>query len=413
MPLKNGVTTLNARSRDPAATIRFTGACVLLLLCLAGGIAAQDHFSDSEVLFRDDELPLVQISLDPDSLAWLLAEENLENRRYLPASIHYLSSEIDTTVPNVGFRLRGNTSRYAQKKSFKVSFDAFDEDGRFHGLKTFNLNGEHNDPSIVRSKLCWDLFKRPAVPSSRAAHVKLYINGEYRGLYIHVEDYDKTFLDTRFGNKDGNFYKCLWPATLEYIDDDPDSYKFTVGGRRAYDLRTNRDEDDYTDLAHLIRVINLSSEAEFVDSLEACFDVWGFLKALAVEVLVGHWDNYWYNKNNYYLYHNTATGRFEYIPYDLDNTFGVWWSGIEPGCDWGVRNLYQWGNAHGESRPLVDRVLAVQQYRNLYTEFLLQLLSEAFNEDVLDGRLTELLALIEQAALTDPYRPLDYGWSQT
>ena len=69
--------------------------------------------------------------------------------------------EVITDVDNfdqVGFRLRGNTSRYAQKKSFKVSMNTF-SNLKFLGLEKLNLNGEHNDPSIIRSKLCWDIFR--------------------------------------------------------------------------------------------------------------------------------------------------------------------------------------------------------------------------------------------------------------
>jgi spore coat protein H len=382
-----------------------------ILLLLFSIAAFADDFADSQVLFDDSQLLTVEVTMPPDSFAWLLAEENLNSDRYLMAAVRLLSSEIDTTADSVGFRVRGNTSRQSAKKSFKIAFDAFDvEEDRVFGLKKMNLNGEHNDPSVIRSKLCWDLFDQIAAPACRAAHAKLYVNGEYRGLYVHVEEYDKTFLRSRFGDDSGNLYKCLWPADLTYRGSDPEAYKFIEGGRRTYELQTNEAEDDYSDIAHLIDVINNTPDAQFEDSLEANFNTWGFLKMLAVEVLVGQWDNYWYNKNNYFLYHDQITGKFEFMPYDLDNTFGIWWDGIEGGRDWGNENIYDWGNRH-EPRPLVDRMLAVPQYRALYTYFIDRLLEESFNVAHLFAEIETLLPIISPAAETDFFRTLDYGWS--
>ena len=54
--------------------------------------------------------------------------------------------------------------------------------------------------------------------------------------------------------------------------------------------------------------------------IERVFNVVDYLKIIAFDVLIGNWDGYVGNKNNYYLYHNPQTGLFDYIPYDLDNT---------------------------------------------------------------------------------------------
>ena len=44
------------------------------------------------------------------------------------------------------------------------------------------------------------------------------------------------------------------------------------------------------------------------------------LKLAAVEILVGHWDNYIGNQNNFY--HERLDGRLMMISYDVDNTLG-------------------------------------------------------------------------------------------
>ena len=72
------------------------------------------------------------------------------------------------------------------------------------------------------------------------------------GVYVITEHIDEEFIKNNYDKEYGNLYKCLWPAPLHYLGDDPDSYKFQSNGRRAYDLKTNKFADDYTDLAKFI-----------------------------------------------------------------------------------------------------------------------------------------------------------------
>ena len=82
-------------------------------------------------------------------------------------------------------------------------------------------------------------------------------------------------------------------------------------------------EDDFR-IADIHRAfIEQSDDATFAAQIADRFSVDNFLRSLAVDCANGHWDNMWYGANNYFLYANPDTGRFEYIPYDLDNTGGI------------------------------------------------------------------------------------------
>lgn len=265
-------------------------------------------------IYADSTFAKIYITIDSDSPAQLLLPEHAESDHEYPATFRYESEMIRQTLENVGFRLRGNTSCYSQKKSFKVSFSTFEKGRKFYGLEKLNLNGEHNDPSIIRSKLCWELFTKTGIPASRANHVMLYVNNEYFGLYINVEHVDENFVLSRFDNNSGNLYKCLRPADLVYLGDDPELYKQKYYGRRAYELKIN-DGGDYSDLAFFIKILNLTPADSFRLKFEAIFNINSFLKAMTVDVMTGSWDDYWFWKNNYYLYHNSKTDKFEFIPY--------------------------------------------------------------------------------------------------
>lgn len=378
------------------------------LLFFQCDLKAQVLFPESKPVYIDTEVPRVDIYIQVLDLQSLYLEGNEGSNIEYRAVFKFTSSTLIDTIYDVGVRLRGNTSRYSQKKSFKVSFNTFIAGQKFHGLEKMNLNGEHNDPSIIRSKLGWDMLNSIGVPASRANHVRLYINNQYYGLYISVEHVDEEFAETRFGNKNGNLYKCLYPADLTFKGSNPSSYKYIADGHRVYELKTNVEVDDYTDIANLITVINQTSVTDLPLKLEPIFNVNSFLKYLAVEALIGHWDGYSYNKNNFYLYKNTSTGKFEFIPYDVDNTFGIDWFNV----DWATRNVTTWAKTN-EERPLNKKILSVDIYRKRYLFYINQLLGNQFNPTILSNRANQLKSMISEYAYSDPYRPLDYGWSQT
>jgi spore coat protein CotH len=366
----------------------------------------QTPFPTNGHVFNDEVIPRVDVFLPADSLANILAPGNEQSNYHYHATFIFDDGTEADTLTNIGFRLRGNTSRTADKKSFKISFNTYEPGRKYKGLEKLNLNGEHNDPSIVRSKVGWDLARQMGIVATRANHVELYINGEYRGLYINVEHIDEEFVQHRFGNNDGNLYKCIYPADLDYKGANPDLYKEVFWGRRAYQLRTNTDEDDYADLAHFIDVLNNTSDADFACELEQVFNVQDYLKAMAFDILIGNWDGPLYNKNNFYLYHNQATNRFEYIPYDLDNTLGIDWLSR----DWGTRNIYDWGK-HGEPRPLYWRLIANEEYRALFTYYMDSFMTDIFSESNMNPYLDNLKNMLSESAENDVYRTYDYGFS--
>lgn len=358
------------------------------------------------VVFNDSSVSRVDIIIDQDSLSEILLPANAYSDYEYPATFIFTQNGVSDTVLNVGFCLRGNTSRTSAKKSFKVSFNTFVHGREFHNLEKMNLNGEHNDPSIIRSKLFWKTLEEMRSPGPRANHVEFYINGLYKGLYINVEHEDEKFLQKRYANNNGNFYKCLYPADLNYISNNPNSYKLTSGGRRVYDLKTNTIADDYSDLARFINILHNTSVPQFLDSMEECFNVNAFLRAYAVDVVTGNWDDYAYNQNNFYLYHNPETDKIDYIPYDVDNTYGIDWFGE----DWGTRNIYNW-NWPGNSRKLVTRLMAQQEYKNRFSFFVQQVLQQFGDTTNLNPYLFSLRNIIAPYVVNDTYHGLDYGYS--
>jgi spore coat protein H len=244
----------------------------------------------------------------------------------------------------------------------------------------------------------------------RTSFVRVYVNQAYYGLYTNLEEMDKDWLQRVYGERSGNLYKCTYPADLVYKGTDQQTYKNIISGSstggRAYDLQTNEEVDDYTDLVEFIAALNKPADAAFAAMISQKVNVDGLLKAFALDVASGNWDDYMYNKNNYFLYQNTKTGKFEFISYDADNTFGVDWVNR----DWATRNCLDWFT-HSEPRPLATKILSIPAFDAKFQHFLDTIAREIINPTIIFPHIDSLKTLIMQAAIEDTYRTLDYGYS--
>jgi hypothetical protein len=364
-------------------------------------------FSQS-TLFDESRVFSVYIEIPVDSLNVILTDV-LSEHYYMARFIYDYGTGTDT-LQDVGFRLRGNTSRYSQKKSFKISFNEYVSGRKYQGVKKINLNGQHNDPTLIREKLFYDTWKKSGMVERRTSFVRVYVNHVYYGLYTNLEEMDKDWLQKVFGEKSGNLYKCTYPADLVYKGADQLSYKNIVSGSstggRAYDLQTNEEIDDYSDLIDLITLLNQPADAAFAAQISQKINIDGLLKAFALDVASGNWDDYMYNKNNYFLYHNIGTGKFEFIAYDADNTFGVDWIGR----DWATRNCLDWFT-HSDPRPLATKLLSIPAFDAKFQHYLDTIARQIINPDIIFPHIDSLKTLITQAAMEDTYRTLDFGYT--
>ena len=388
-------------------TIKMINLCKtsVIILSLIISISVFPQQNESWKLFDDSQVARVDITIDPASIQWLYNHVNSDSE--FVAQFHFQNAYINDSIDSIGFRLRGNSSRDAAKKSFKISFDTFIKGREFYGVDKLNLNGEHNDPSIIRSKLCFDFYNIIGMNASRANHAEVYINGQYFGLYISVEHIDDEFLKKNYADASGNLWKCLYPADLNYLGQDQNLYKnLNSNGRPAYELNTNEDIDDFSELVHFISILNNIPLGSLPDSLESVIEVPEALKYFAMNILVGEWDDYWSLMNNYYLYHEPGKDIFHLIPYDYDNTFGIDWFNI----DWTNVNPYNYPKIAGGYRPLAEKLLQIPQYRNLYTHFLEFYMDNVYELVLWENRLDSLKTMITSSALSDSFRTFDYGF---
>ena len=358
---------------------------------------------------------------------------------YRQVDFEYLDhlDNIIQRLDNVGFKMKGSTSRQSpeyifedsdgqkhvkpKRFSFSLKFDEkFDEDesvyscidaypaevpgfpcdnrkgrdidevaensGReFMGLEKLIFRFNRHDPSYQRELLAHDILNSIGVPTSRVAHsnvvLRLIGEGSFNGqnlpqdfrlgVFQMVEPIDKPFLKRYFG-KNGFLFKNGYVAYLaessdsstncivygessDFIDNnfcrigveksDPDSREEWLGSvnylnpefvnsdingvgensqfkpyqpRYALKSKKSKSSEGASILQDFMQFIQTYPSSEM---LSEQFDVAGFIKAQAAEIVLGAADHYAKVGNNYYLYLNPLTNKWHYIPTDFDIVF--------------------------------------------------------------------------------------------
>lgn len=208
-------------------------------------------------------------------------------------------------VTNVGVRKKGFIgSLDTTKPSLKIKFDEFVVDQSFAGLKTLTLNNAKQDPSYIKQCISYQTFAAAGVPASRCNFARVRVNGSDMGLYVNVEAINKPMLRRHFDDDEGNLYE----GTLS---------DFRDGWTGTFELKTNETVNDRTDLDVLTTALE-ASDAQLLSSLDPLVDVDAFLTFWATETLIGHWDGYTGNANNFYAYRDPISGRFQFMPWGVD-----------------------------------------------------------------------------------------------
>lgn len=380
---------------------------ISVLLCLANVALAQS----GKGLLNDAALHEVRISITLPNWFDTLQNDYDQHRLY-PDSINEVSHSCDVVIDgvrmdSVGFRQKGNFSNVSAtiryKKPFKLEFDKF-INHKFDGLKSINLNNGTDDPSFVREAFCYKLMRDFGVNAPRVSFTKLYINGQYWGLYYLVEQVDKTFLKEKYGsaNNDGNLYKTGRTAstTLQWLDSNADSVYEDESG-----LELKSGDSSWKRLIHFIDIINNLPQEKMRDSLSKIFDVSNYLKVLAVEKMVHSWDSYWGGGNNFYVYEH-PDGIIRWIPWDMNETLP-----LIDGFD--MSNIFQSSSYlvptnKFEDRPLIRAILKDTAWKREYLDNVCKLLNHPFTVANLDTTLYRWHSLIDKAVEQDTNKLYPY-----
>lgn len=311
-----------------------------------------------------------------------------------------------TTLNDCGFREKGNASNtltnFGKKKHFKLSFDEF-VDQQLDGLKKINLNNSINDPALMHNVASFKLCRDAGLAAPRTSYTTLYVDGEYIGVFVIIENVDKTFLKMHYGggaSNDGNLYKTDRGASvfLDWLGGDKQAYK-----DEGLKLTTNEAQDVWSKLIGFIDFLNNYTGEDFRQEFEKRFDVHAYLKALAVEKCVRSWDSYWGGGNNFYLYEH-PDGKYRWIPWDMNETF----QDLKALSGTSLLDGYLIPTPQMDQRPLLRRIFSIPDYKNEYLAYCCELVQTNFTLDHLGPFILDRHNLVDEAYRLDPHKTNSY-----
>jgi len=344
---------------------------------------------ESELLFDPSRVMEVEVAIDPAD--W--EELRIQQRNYFdlmfgscldqpfPKPFTYFPGTVwvdGVEVDNVGIRTKGYLGSYSyEKPALKISLDEYVEGQRLYGKRLLTLNNNVQDGSYVNQCVGYDMLAAAGITVPRCSFARVTVNGQDMGIYTHVESIKEGFLDRAFGTTSGNLYEGTFSD-------------FRQGWTGTFERKTNRSSTDISDIQAVVDALG-SDDEQLEDALDQVIDLDDFYTYWAMDVLIGNWDGYVGKANNFYIYHDPATSRFQFIPWGIDQI---------------LSEDYPYGQSAGETGVFVGGAIAYRLYQYpptqlVYANRVRQLLDTVWHEQQWVDRLYQYVNLIR------PYLTID------
>ena len=138
------------------------------------------------------------------------------------------------------------------------------------------------------------------------------------------------------------------------------------------------------------------SGADALPALDKILDVNRFIRMMALETILVHWDGYSMNRNNYRIYHDMDQDRLMFMPHGMDQMFGMRRASPEMSITPDIRGDLSYsirGTPEGSLR---------------YLEAVHDLTARYFNVPKLTNRVNELSACVRAAIAEHSPREAEY-----
>ncbi|MFH1051338.1 MAG: CotH kinase family protein [bacterium] len=348
----------------------------------------------SQELYLSDKVMKMELQFYNSNYKQLL-EQNRLDEIDLPAQLILNDTLV---LDSVGVRYKGNSSYNIpnDKKSFNISIDAFREEQRLLDYKTLNLNNGFVDPTFMRENIVHRIYSK-YLPALKTGFVYLYINGEEYGLYSNVQQINKDFLGEWYDYKSGNLYKGDPRGELTWKGSDASLYK------GDYEKKTNEAEDDWSDLVTLINAINNSAnlEQDLPEVLNTDRALWYF----ALSNIFVNLDSYIFSSHNYYLYNNPSSSLYDFLPWDLNESFGT----FPPDLPFKKEEFPIIDLKSPNRNPLLKNMMANNNYKQIFLAHYRTLFNEYFNQDSIGEIIGEIKPVIDSYVQKDPKKLYSYS----
>ena len=320
--------------------------------------------------FLKDALQVVSIQIDEDHLNYLL--QNAKDEPYVMTQSVTIGGK---TLGYCGLRTKGNyTLAHAyddnpgsDRFSFTVNFGeyvdkaTFGQKQNFYGCDRISFNNFFFDKSMMKEFFSLMLMEEMGLPTPQFGLAKLYINGEYYGVYAMIEALDESILEQHFQMDDKYLSSYLCKPTntrLRYSDlvkdlspmyEHSEETKAEVEDMLPTVLEWSRKLSclaEGTDFDG--KALDVQSE-EYLSLLAQVIDIDETVRYFAVHSWLCQMDNMFIGFQNFGLY-ISPEGISTLLPWDYDLAFGCYYpSTAESTANYPVDVMYRLDTALWET----------------------------------------------------------------
>lgn len=299
------------------------GFSFLIICSVLTPAAGQELTLDN--IFPTDRVLQIEITVDEEdweSIRYVrrdLRTELAPERQFGPFDSPYEYVKADVVIDGkkfkkVGLRKKGLLgSQSATRPSFKIKLDYKHKKQSIDGYALLTLNNNRQDPSVLSQFMGYRFYHKVGLAAPRSALAHVTLNGKNFGVYTHVESAKKTLVENGFGNSKGTLFEGM-------VND------FHPGWENSFDRKFGNGAFGKKQIKALIDALEISEdEPQQEDDLEASIgsvvDLDAFYKFWAVESLLGFWDGYCGNRNNFFIYVNPEDDKIYFLPWGADCMF--------------------------------------------------------------------------------------------
>ena len=209
----------------------------------------------------------------------------------------------------VGLRKKGFLgSLNSSRPSLKIKLNHVDKQAQLNGLTMLTFNNNQQDFTLMSQTMGYALYNAAASPAPRCGYARITVNGKNLGVYAHVESMKKPLLRRSFGDDRGTLYE----GTV--VD-------FFAGWEKSFEKKNGKDKLARDKIEQLTEVLEQENLPDVEKAIGKYVDLDSFYTFWAIEGLIGFWDGYVANANNFFVYFNPKTEKFHFMPWGLDCGF--------------------------------------------------------------------------------------------
>ncbi len=319
-----------------------------------------------------------------------------------PAVFSSGSVQLEATI-----RLRGLTSRYYPKKSFRIDFPKGTD---FGGRTEINLLATPIDKTFLLEPFFWEMMAQAGALAPFARKVELRVNGEYYGLMTDVESIgSKRFLRNHALPDDATIFRFRHNFDLTI---QPDVYYYKD---RIIQIKNNASYE-LGDAIGFVEGLNHTPQDQFAAWLSGRMDVPRFIDYMVGDALIS---NDSIQSSDSYLVHDKTNDWWWYVPWDLNNSSLISYENYghaqvtdaayakHTPLPWTIYEYAFRPLSHEETKPrwgvLSTRIIDTPEFRAIFIQRLKEALDTKFNSQALNPYVDNLYAQIEASALADSY----------